>query len=116
MAALAWAWALPRVDENASVPAATWWAIGYLALFATALVAVLQTYAQRRVPAYLAALIFVLEPVFAALFAFLLLGERLGWQGWLGGALVVAAMLVAELRLPRPHRAGPAPAPEPEGD
>lgn len=105
MAALAWAWALPQLGALRTVPLATYGAILYLALFATALVAVLQTYAQRRVPAYLAALVFVLEPVFAAWFAFLLLGERLGPTGWVGGALVIAAMLVSELRLPRPRRA-----------
>jgi drug/metabolite transporter (DMT)-like permease len=54
----------------------------------------------------LAALIFVLEPVFAALLAFWLLGERLGAMGWAGAALVVVAMLVAELRRPRAWRVG----------
>lgn len=105
MALLAWAWALPQVGALRTVPLETYGAILYLALFATALVAVLQTYAQRMVPAYLAALVFVLEPVFASLFAYLLLGERLGALGWLGGGLVVLAMLVSELRLPKPRRA-----------
>ena len=106
MAALAWAWAAPSLAAIASTPAETFLAIAYLAAICTALVAVLQTYAQRVVPAYLAALIFVLEPVFASMFAFWLLGERLGPLGWLGGALVVLAMLVAELRRPAPRRAG----------
>lgn len=98
MAVLAWAWALPRLGELRHVPLATFLAILYLAAVATALVAVVQTYAQRVVPAHLAALVFVLEPVFAAVFAFFLLGERLGLAGWLGGALVVVAMFVSELR------------------
>jgi drug/metabolite transporter (DMT)-like permease len=102
MAALAWIWALPEVGDLARVPPLTYAAIAYLALFATALVAVLQTYAQRVVPATLAALIFLLEPVFATIFAFFLLGERLGVLGWAGGALVVVAMLVSEL----PRRKG----------
>ena len=57
----------------------------------------MQTYAQRVVPAQAAALIFVLEPVFAAIFAFLILGERLGLAGWVGGSLVVLAMVLSQL-------------------
>lgn len=106
MAALAWVWAAPSLEALATTPLTTYAAIAYLAVVATGMVAVLQTYAQRVVPAYLAALIFVLEPVFASIFAFWLLGERLGPLGWLGGGLVVVAMLVAELRRPRAWRAG----------
>jgi drug/metabolite transporter (DMT)-like permease len=102
MAALAWLWAFPHVGELPSVPVVTYAAIVYLALFATALVAVMQAYAQRVVPAHVAALIFLLEPVFASLFAFFLLGERLGALGWLGGGLVVLAMLISEM--PRRRR------------
>lgn len=105
MALLAWVWALPQVGQLGKVPLATYGAIVYLALVATALVAVLQAYAQKVVPAHVAALIFLLEPVFAALFAFLLLGERLGPLGWLGGVLVVVAMLISEL--PRRRRGWP---------
>lgn len=97
MAALAWAWALPQLDALPSVPTSTYGAIVYLAAVATALIAILQTYAQRVVPAHLTALIFVLEPVFAAGFAWLWLGERIGPLGWVGGALVVVAMVAAEL-------------------
>ena len=101
MAALAWLWAAPQLGALAHVPLTTYLAIAYLALVATALVAWLQTAAQRVVPAPLAAIIFVLEPVFAALFAWWVVGEVLGPGGWAGGALVIVAMLVAELRLRR---------------
>lgn len=98
MAALAWIWALPHVGTLPAVPLSAYVAIAYLAVICTALIAVAQVYAQRVVPAHLAALIFVLEPVFASAFAFVLLGERLGAYGWIGGALVVLAMGIAELR------------------
>ena len=107
MAALAWAWALPQVGTLTSVPLATYGAILYLAVVATALISVLQVAAQRVVPAYLAALIFVLEPVFAALFAYLVRGEAFGLLGWLGGALVVGAMVLSELK-PKVWRRGEA--------
>lgn len=106
MAALAWLWAAPEVGKLASVPLSTYLAIFYLAVVATALVAVIQTYAQRVVPAHLAALIFVLEPVFAAGFAMVLIGERLGTLGWLGAGLILLAMVLAEGRLPAAQRPG----------
>ena len=99
MALLAWAWATPHLGALATVPAGTYLAIAYLAVVATALVAWLQVHAQRVVVAPLAAIIFVLEPVFAALFAWWLVGEVLGPVGWVGGALVVLAMLVSEARV-----------------
>ena len=81
-----------------TLPLSSYLAILYLALVATALVTVVQTYAQRVVPAYLAALLFALEPVFAALFAFMLLGETMSAVGWIGGGVVLVAMLVGEIR------------------
>lgn len=106
MALLAWLWALPQVGDLAAVPLATYLAIVYLAVVATALVAIIQTYAQRVVPAHLAALVFVLEPAFAALFAYIVLGERLGALGWIGGALMLMAMVIAQVRWPAPLLAG----------
>lgn len=101
MAGLAWAWGWPMREALWQTPASTYLAIVYLAVVCTAAVAVVQTYAQRVVPASLAALIFVLEPVFAAFFAYLWLGERLGAAGWAGAGLVLLAMLVSELRFIR---------------
>lgn len=100
MALLAWLWALPQVKLLPSVPLGTYLAIVYLAVVATALVGLLQTYAQRVVPAHVAALIFVLEPAFAGFLAYLVLGEQLGAWGLAGAGLMLVAMLVAELRLP----------------
>jgi hypothetical protein len=52
--------------------------------------------AQRWVNAYEAALIYTLDPIFAAVFSFLLLGEKLGIRGVIGGALVVVAMVFGQ--------------------
>jgi drug/metabolite transporter (DMT)-like permease len=98
VALLSWLWALPELPRLSDITPSALLAILYLAVVATALTTWLQTAAQRVVPAYLAALVFALEPVFAALFAYLLLAERLGVMGWLGGVLVVLAMVVAEFR------------------
>ncbi|ADI13389.1 DMT family transporter [Truepera radiovictrix] len=99
MAALAWAWAWPQLGDLRGITPGAAFSVLYLAAVATALVAVMQIAAQRVVAAHVAALVFVLEPVFAAGFAYVLLGESLGFWGWVGAALVGAAMLLSELRV-----------------
>ena len=49
---------------------------------------------QRSIKAESAAIIYAMDPVYAAIFSFLLLDERLGTQGLLGGALLVVAALL----------------------
>lgn len=98
VAAFSWIWAAPQVHLIPGLSGGVWLAIVYLALVATALVLVLQNMAQKVVPPHTAALVFVLEPVFASLFGWIMLGERLGWLGWLGGLLVVLGMIVGELK------------------
>jgi drug/metabolite transporter (DMT)-like permease len=73
----------------------------YLGLVATAGMLFLQAFAQRSVPAEKAAVIYAMEPVFAALFGWLWLGESLGLRGAIGGALVVIAVVVSEWRFAR---------------
>jgi drug/metabolite transporter (DMT)-like permease len=97
VAVLSWGWAVPHLSVLKELSLSALSALLYLALFATALVLWLQALAQRVVPAYAAALIFALEPVFAAIFAYFMLGETLSLQGWLGGGLVVVAMILGGL-------------------
>jgi drug/metabolite transporter (DMT)-like permease len=80
----------------AEVPASAWRSVAYLALAATALTTSLQTLGQSRVSAFEAALIYTSEPVWAAIFAGFLLGERFGFGGWLGASLVILAMLLGQ--------------------
>ncbi len=72
-------------------------ALVYLVLGATVATFTLQLLAQRRMSTARAALIFCAEPVFAALASWLLAGERLSAAQWTGGALILGAMLIAEL-------------------
>lgn len=72
-------------------------AIAYLAVFATVIAIYVQTRFQKDTTPTRSAVIFSLEPVFAAGFAFLLLGEMLGVMGLLGGGLIVGGLLVSEL-------------------
>jgi drug/metabolite transporter (DMT)-like permease len=67
-------------------------------LLATAFAFSVQAWAQRLTTANHAALIFSLEPFFAALFAFWILGQVLTLREWLGGSLVLTGILVSELQ------------------
>ncbi len=75
-----------------------WLAIVYMALVAGALAMLAQTWAQSHLSPTRTALVMSMEPVFAAFFAVLLGGELLTTRMLLGGAMVLAAMLVVELR------------------
>ncbi|WP_269533446.1 DMT family transporter [Chitinimonas sp. BJYL2] len=75
-----------------------WWIIVYLGLIATAGMLMLQAWAQRSVSADKAAVIYAMEPVFAALFGWVLLSESLTIRAGLGGALVVVAVILSELK------------------
>jgi drug/metabolite transporter (DMT)-like permease len=70
-----------------------------LAVIGTAGTFFFQTWAQQHMSATHAAIIFTLEPVFTAILAAWILSERLGPRGWTGGALVLAGIVVSELRL-----------------
>lgn len=72
----------------------------YLATVATVVSFLLWTWGQARMPATHAAVIFSLEPVFATLFAMLIRGsaEWSGGRSTLGAVLVVAGVIVSELR------------------
>ena len=53
-----------------------------------------QSYGQRRVRPVTANLIYTIQPIFTALFAWLLLGETLGPAGVLGGAMIGSAVFL----------------------
>lgn len=73
-------------------------AILVTALLATAAAFTIQAWAQQFTPPTHTALIFVLEPVFAWASSYVLLGERLGTRAGLGALLIVAGVLLSELK------------------
>ncbi|MER3449532.1 MAG: hypothetical protein C4315_07120 [Chloroflexota bacterium] len=88
-----------RIPAGSGLPAAI-----YTGVLGTGLVLGLQIPAQRYTSPSHAALIFSAEPAFAALFAAGLLGERLGPKELAGAGLILAGMLLAELRRPQEKR------------
>jgi drug/metabolite transporter (DMT)-like permease len=75
-----------------------WIALGVTAVLATAAAFTIQSWAQQHLPASHTALIFTLEPVFAWLTSLLFFGEQLGRRAMLGAGLILAGILLAELR------------------
>lgn len=91
-----WEGGLASVVATLAASPSTVAAVIYLATVPTALCNYVQAWAQRGVTAERAAVVFALDPVYGALFAWLLLGETLGAQGVAGAAtIVVAAVLSA---------------------
>ncbi len=74
-----------------------WGAILYLGLLATAAVIWLQTLAQQWVSSDETALLYTLEPLFATIFSFWLLGEHLGIRGFIGAILVLVALFLSQI-------------------
>ncbi len=69
----------------------------YAGIISGGLAFTLQILGQRNTSPAAAALILSTEALFAALFAALLLSERLGPLSWIGALLILAAILVVEL-------------------
>jgi drug/metabolite transporter (DMT)-like permease len=90
-------WAVPDLWRQLPVLRENWGAIVYLGVMATAMTTWTQAIAQRHVSATETAIIYALEPLFAAMFAFWWIGESLGTRGLLGGAMVIVAMVLSQI-------------------
>ena len=72
-------------------------AITVTGLLGTAAAFTIQAWAQQFMAPTNTALIFALEPVFAWVTSYLLLGERLGWRAAAGALLILAGLLFSEV-------------------
>ena len=84
-----------------SYSADIWWSIVITGIFATALAFYMQNKFQRYSTATKTAIIFSGEPIFAAMFAYLLLGEKVGLIAWAGGLLIIFGMIVSQKKSKR---------------
>lgn len=82
------------------VPAQVWAAVVGMGLVASALAFSVQAWAQRFTPPAHVGLVFAGEPVAAAVFARLWLGEQLDGLQWTGAALILAGITAAQLGTP----------------
>jgi len=76
------------------------WAVGITAVGATAAAFTLQVWAQKYASPTHTAILFSLEPVFAAITSYIVLHERLGGRALLGCGLILAGIVLAELKGP----------------
>lgn len=77
-----------------------WVAVVFTGVLATAVAFLVQTWAQQIVSPTRTAFIFALEPVFAWITSFLLIGERLPASGIIGAALILSGILLVEINPP----------------
>lgn len=76
----------------------------YLGVFTTALCALGQIYGQARTSSTRVAFLLALEPVSAAIFAYVIDGQLLNTSEWFGGILIVVAALFADQPLWQRHK------------
>jgi drug/metabolite transporter (DMT)-like permease len=86
----------PRIEVTKNLT----YAVLYNGILATALTTYLQNRYQQTVSATVAALIFMLEPVVAAMVGFLFVGEQLTTEELFGACLIIVGVIVAQIRMP----------------
>jgi drug/metabolite transporter (DMT)-like permease len=101
--ALFMAASLPLIEH----PHITWTArlciaLAIAAVLATAAAFAIQSWAQSVLPSTHIALLLTMEPVFAWITSFAIMGERLGMRPAAGALLILAAIALTEL-VPQPH-------------
>ncbi len=89
--------ALVQGTIRTEIPRSDWLAIAYLSFIATALPILVMTAAQRVVNATRAGLIYTLEAVFAAIFAYWFAGETFTPIAFAGACLMLTGMVVSEI-------------------
>lgn len=105
------AWTLPwsslghgvAVGDHGSVPG--WTLLVYVSLISTVIAYVTGVFAVRRLSPPVASVVGTLEAVVATVLAWVLLGEHLGPAQIVGGVIVLAGALVAQLFVPPPDAA-----------
>jgi drug/metabolite transporter (DMT)-like permease len=80
------------------VPGEVWAAVAGMGVVATAAAFVVQSWAQRFTSPVHVGLVFTAEPVFAAVLARWWLGEVLGGGQWLGAALILSGIVLAQVQ------------------
>lgn len=102
---------LPAGIESGSIPISSLYsslgAVLWTGWIACAYTIYAQSFGQQRVNATDANLVYSAQPLFTALFAWLLLGETMGPYGVVGGALIGSAVYLVDPRPTHDHLQGP---------
>lgn len=97
---------VPNVVEMVTSHELPWLSLLYTGLVTTASAILLESYAFKYVPATDAAVILATEPLWAAVVAARMLGETLSSTDLAGGALVIGACVINELKFGAPSAEG----------
>jgi drug/metabolite transporter (DMT)-like permease len=97
VSALSFAIALFKGSSLAVAGVNAWGVIIFLAVFPTLTAFFIQMLAQKHSEPFKVGIIFTLEPVFAAVFAWTWGGEEFVWLKAAGGLLIVSGMILGEL-------------------
>lgn len=84
----------PSSEYMSSIP---WGEVLYTGFLTTDVVLLMEVVALQDVSSVEASIIYTLEPVIGAAFAFVALGERWGPLGWAGAGLIVTSCLVTQM-------------------
>ncbi|PZX02405.1 threonine/homoserine efflux transporter RhtA [Psychrobacillus insolitus] len=100
----AWGLLFSLFFEKPHLPSTTesWVSIMALSVLCSAIGFIGQAVAQKHTTPTHTGLIFSLEPVFAALFAFIFVGETLPVKGYVGAILILIGVLAAEISFKKP--------------
>lgn len=91
----------PKLPQTLSI----WFNVAVLALVCTAGAFIVQNVAQQYTTATRTALIYAMEPVFAAICGYALLGELLGTSALIGAGLILTGTLISEIPISLPPKA-----------
>jgi DME family drug/metabolite transporter len=75
-------------------PTTSWLLLVYLGVVPSALAYVLYQRGLQEVTASMASIVTLLEPLIAAVLAWIFFDERLGFWGWIGGALLIGSIWI----------------------
>lgn len=95
----AWMFLLALIFEDMTLPqtGGCWASLLFLTVFCTGVAFIAQVIGQQYTTATHVGVIFTLEPVFAAIVAFLFAGERLLPRAYAGMAMMLVSILIMEL-------------------
>lgn len=83
--------------QNFSSSSIPWKELVYTGILSTDLVLFIELVALNNVSSTDAAIVYTMEPVIGAVFAYFMLGERWGPMGWVGGVLILMSSLGTQL-------------------
>jgi len=96
---------MPIVREPFTIPPLPFWgAVLFMGVVDVAFTFLTMNWVQQFVSSTRATLIYALEPMWAALFGYLLAGDKLSLLAWIGCGFILSGMLAGKLGFSRRHR------------